>query len=103
MTTLTTKPQSVNTPEVGALGVMTIEQVATALGLSKSHIYALTSKREIPHYKPRGGRIFFDVLEIREWLSQGRIKTNREIAEQAEAHSKAKEAERKAKRSGVSH
>lgn len=97
----TTKPQSVNAPEVGALGVMTIEQVATALGLSKSHIYALTSKKEIPHYKPRGGRIFFDVQEVREWLTKGRIKTQEEIAEQAEAHSKAKEAERKAKRASV--
>lgn len=97
----TAKPQSVNAPTSGALGMMTIEQVAQELGLSKSHIYALTSKKEIPHYKPRGGRIFFDVREIREWLSQGRIKTNREIAEQAEAHSKAKEAERKAKRASV--
>lgn len=85
-------------PEGVALGLMTLEQVASELGLSKAYLYSLTSKRIIPHYKPRGGRVFFDASEVREWVLTGRIKTTAELEVQAEAHGKALEENRRARR-----
>ena len=34
--------------------VLTVDDVATLTGLSKSHIYKLTYSHQIPHYKPSG-------------------------------------------------
>jgi excisionase family DNA binding protein len=39
-------------------------------GLSKSHLYKLTSKGLIPHSKPTGKLIFFERTKLEEWLRQ---------------------------------
>lgn len=85
-------------PEGGRLGLMTIDQVAQELGLSKAYIYSLTSAKEIPFYKPRGGRIFFDASEVREWVKSHRVKDDAEL--EAVADAKYQELERKRKSVG---
>ena len=40
--------------------VLTVDDVATLTGLSKSHIYKLTYSHQIPHYKPSGKQVYFE-------------------------------------------
>lgn len=52
----------------GQKEMMTLDDVATYTELSKSTIYKLTARNEIPHYKPTGKVIFFKKSEIDAWL-----------------------------------
>ncbi len=48
---------------------LTLEETATFLGFSKSHLYKLTSKRLIPFYQPSGRKILFRTSELDAWIS----------------------------------
>ncbi len=63
--------------------VLSIEECAIYTNLSVNHLYRLTSKREIPFYKPMGGKIYFKKSEIENWLLQGRQATEAEISSRA--------------------
>lgn len=68
--------------------VFTISEVCSYTGYERSYIYKLCSSRLIPHYKPGGKSLFFDKMEIIEWLKQNPVKTQTEINKQAEAITK---------------
>jgi excisionase family DNA binding protein len=59
--------------------VLTFDEVAEYTGLSRSYLYKLTSSGQIPHFKPRSKMLYFNRLELEEWLQQGRVKTSDEI------------------------
>ena len=59
--------------------ILTLEEVAKYTNYSKSYIYKLTSRREIPCYKPNGKQLYFKRTEIDEWLLTNRKMTNKEI------------------------
>lgn len=59
--------------------VLTLEEAVKYTGFSKPYMYKLTHMRKIPHYKPTGKLIMFDLDELEKWLLQNRIKTNEEI------------------------
>ena len=59
--------------------VLNFNEVASYTGLSKSYLYKLTSTGGIPCYKPQGKHLFFQKLEIDQWLLSNRLKTNEEI------------------------
>lgn len=63
----------------GAKTILTLEEVAKYTNYSKSYIYKLTSRREIPCYKPNGKQLYFKRTEIDEWLLTNRKMTNKEI------------------------
>lgn len=63
----------------GAKTILTLEEVAEYTNYSKSYIYKLTSRREIPCYKPNGKQLYFKRTEIDEWLLSNRKMTNKEI------------------------
>jgi len=48
--------------------VLTFEQACQYLDVSKFYLYRLTSTRKIPHFKPRGKRIYFSKRELASWL-----------------------------------
>ena len=56
----------------GAKTILTLEEVAKYTNYSKSYIYKLTSRREIPCYKPNGKQLYFKRTEIEEWLLIGK-------------------------------
>ena len=62
-----------------AKNILTLEEVAEYTNLSKSYVYKLTSKGDIPYYKPNGKQLYFKRTEIDEWLLTNRNKTNQEI------------------------
>ena len=53
------------------------------MGISKSYLYKLTMRGEIPHYKPMGKMCYFNRYEIEEWLQQNRCATSAELNDRA--------------------
>ncbi len=57
-----------------------VKQAAKRLGISESYLYKLTSRREIPHFKSRGGkRVYFKAEDLDSWAYGRRVETSQEI------------------------
>lgn len=52
---------------------MDVNEVAQFLKMSSSHIYTLTSRKEIPHMKVLGKKLLFDKSEILDWLRTKKV------------------------------
>ena len=63
--------------------VLTSDEAARYMGISKSYLYKLTMRGEIPHYKPMGKMCYFNRAELEQWLQQNRVSTSTEIADRA--------------------
>ncbi|CCZ37625.1 dNA binding domain excisionase family [Bacteroides fragilis CAG:558] len=68
---------------LSAKNVLCLEDVALLTGLSKSHLYKLTCSHQIPFYKPNGKQIYFDRMEVENWMKQNRVATTDEIETKA--------------------
>jgi excisionase family DNA binding protein len=66
--------------------VLNFDEVAEYTGLSKSHLYKLTSTAGIPCYKPSGKKIYFKKTEIDDWLLRNKKLSAQEIDDKAENH-----------------
>lgn len=53
--------------------VLTIDEAAIYLGLSKSALYKLTCKKVIPYYVPGGKKIYFSRKELDSWVFKNKI------------------------------
>lgn len=58
--------------------VLTSDEAARYMGISKSYLYKLTMRQQIPHYKPMGKMCYFNREELESWLQSNRIATNEE-------------------------
>lgn len=63
--------------------VLTADEVARYMGISKSYLYKLTMRGEIPHYKPMGKMCYFNRAEVEEWLQSNRVATDAELTDRA--------------------
>ena len=63
--------------------LLTSDEAAAYMGISKSYLYKLTMRRAIPHYKPMGKLCYFNRNELEQWLQQNRISTTQEIKDEA--------------------
>lgn len=59
---------------------------AVYLGISRSHLYQLTSKGLIGHYKPAGKKLYFDKSDLDEYLRRNRVRPQWEVDADAAAH-----------------
>ena len=66
--------------------VLSFEEASRFLNLSKSYLYKLTSAGVIPHYKPQGKMIYFEKTALEEWLRQNPVKTQEQIAQEAQRY-----------------
>lgn len=66
--------------------VLTSDEAARYMGISKSYLYKLTMRQEIPHYKPMGKMVYFNRVELENWIQGNRIATNDEISQQAQTY-----------------
>ncbi|MCH5175264.1 MAG: helix-turn-helix domain-containing protein [Prevotellaceae bacterium] len=66
--------------------VLNFEEACKFLSLSKSYLYKLTSAGLIPHYKPQGKMIYFEKDILEEWLRQNPVKTQAQIADEAQKY-----------------
>ena len=66
-----------------AKDVLTLEEAALFMGISKSSLYKMTHKHELPFYRPNGKLIYFDKSELVKWMRQNRSMTEEEIKDAA--------------------
>ena len=64
--------------------VLTSDEAARYMGISKSYLYKLTMRQKIPHYKPTGKMCYFNRLELEGWLQSNRVQTDDELEQQAQ-------------------
>tara|TARA_R110000868_G_C10791201_1_gene756311 strand:- start:3 stop:287 length:285 start_codon:yes stop_codon:yes gene_type:complete len=64
---------------LGAKKVLTMEEACDYTGISRSYLYKLTSRGEIPYSKPNGKLIFFDIERLNNWLLQKELEPNGDI------------------------
>lgn len=53
--------------------VLTLEEAAEYLQLSKSCLYKMTSNKEISHYVPGGKKIYFRRTELDDWVFNSKV------------------------------
>ena len=51
--------------------VLASAEAAKYMGISLSHLYKLTMRKAIPHYKPMGKMCYFNRAELDAWLQNG--------------------------------
>ena len=61
-------------------------EAAIYLHVSKSHLYQLTSRGLIAHFKPNGKKIYFDKSDLDAYLLRNRVSASAEIDEAAASH-----------------
>lgn len=66
--------------------VLTSDEAARYMGVSKSYLYKLTMRREIPHFKPLGKMCYFNRHELEDWLQTNRVATASEISDEAQRY-----------------
>lgn len=67
---------------LGAKSALNMDDAALLTGLSKSHLYCLVSKKQVPHYK-KGKSTYFNKKELENWMLQIRVSTDEEVEQQA--------------------
>lgn len=66
--------------------MLTSDEAAAYLGITKSYLYKLTNRHEIPFYKPLGKVIYFDRTELEAWIRNARVATASEVRGEAQAY-----------------
>ena len=66
--------------------VLTLEEAAAFMGISKSSLYKMTHKHEPPFYRPNGKLIYFEKSELLKWMRQSRTMSETETKEAAAKH-----------------
>lgn len=74
---------SIETLLLSQKNVLTFDEAATYMGISKSHLYKMTMQGSISFYKPRGKMIYFDRGELEKYLLQNRVTPADEIEAKA--------------------
>ena len=65
------KQQNINTKEV-----LSFPEAAALLDVRHSHLYKLTSTKQIPHYCPQGKKLYFEREELLQWMKTKPISTD---------------------------
>ena len=63
--------------------VLTLEEAALFMGISKSSLYKMTHRHELPFFRPNGKLIYFEKAELLKWMRQNRNMSEAETKETA--------------------
>jgi len=66
--------------------ILTLDETADYLSLSKSALYKMTSKKEIPFYNPGGKKIYFNKTEIDSWVLSAKSNSIEEIEDEIDSY-----------------
>ena len=66
--------------------VLTFDEAATYMGISKSHLYKMTMLGSVEFYKPRGKMIYFSRESLEKFLLQNRVTPADEIEAKASTY-----------------
>lgn len=73
---------------LAAKPILTMEDAAAFMGVTKCNLYKLVHEKRIPYYKSAGGKFtYFKRVELEQWLTAVRVPTNDELEAQAVARS----------------
>lgn len=62
---------------------MNFDEAAEYLGVAKTSLYNKCYRKQIPHYKPSGGKLYFLRSELDAWIAAGRVAARNKIKAQA--------------------
>lgn len=63
-----------------------VDDATLYLNISKSCLYKLTSRREIPFYTPGGKKIYFKKSEIDTWIFNSRVESVNDTENEVERY-----------------
>lgn len=63
--------------------VLTLEEAAIFMGVTKSFLYKMTHTQGIPFYKPNNKMVYFERTELLAWLRQNHVASTAEIEKMA--------------------
>lgn len=63
--------------------VLNLNEASKYLDISPSHLYKLTSNKQIPHFCPQGKKLYFKREELDQWLQRNRQVASDEIEKMA--------------------
>ncbi len=63
--------------------VLSFDEACQYTGISRSYMYKLTARGEIPFSKPRGKLIYFDKEKLDKWLLSHQSKSRDELKNEA--------------------
>jgi excisionase family DNA binding protein len=63
--------------------VLNLNEAAAYLDISASHLYKLTSQKQIPHFCPQGKKLYFNRVELDQWLQRNKQHSEDEIDQMA--------------------
>jgi len=63
--------------------VLNLNEASKYLDISPSHLYKLTSNKQIPHFCPQGKKLYFKREELEQWLQRNRQVASDEIEKMA--------------------
>lgn len=55
--------------------ILTADEACAFLGITKSYLYKLTHRHEIPFYRPNGKLIYFERKDLMAWMRRNRVAT----------------------------
>lgn len=61
--------------------VLNFNEACKFIDVSPSHLYKLTSARQVPHFCPQGKKLYFKREELSQWLLRNRQSTTTEMSE----------------------
>ncbi|MEY3500310.1 MAG: hypothetical protein RL308_1979 [Bacteroidota bacterium] len=53
--------------------VLNLNEACQFLDISPSHLYKLTSTKQIPHFCPQGKKLYFERMALKEWLKRNPV------------------------------
>lgn len=66
--------------------ILSLDEASLFLGLSKSAMYKLTSKNELPFYSPGGKKLYFKKTELENWVYQSKVPSVNEMLTETQAY-----------------
>lgn len=63
--------------------VLNFNEACQYLDISQSHLYKLTSTKQVPHFCPQGKRLYFKRTKLDDWLQRNRKSAADEIDQAA--------------------
>jgi len=59
---------------IASKNVLTFEEAVTYTGISRGHLYRMTSEKRVPHYKLQR-RLYFRKEELEDWMCRRKVMT----------------------------
>lgn len=63
--------------------ILNFNETCIYLDISQSHLYKLTSTRQVPHFCPQGKKLYFNRQDLDTWLQRNRQSSQVELENQA--------------------